>query len=641
MKVLLFGAGGTLGRELRGLNPSIISIHTVDVVDYEQVRTCVAHHRPDIVINCAAVIDNRVIERNPDRGLRTNIIGAANVALSAMEFGARYVYISTDYCYEGTHGLYKETDPVKPFNLYAHTKLGGECSAVCVKNQLIIRTSFGKSKFDYTSAFVDKWTSKDYVDVIAPMILEAAMSPLTGVLNLGTDRKTMYDYAAKRNSVKPIRLEDHHTPSDTSLNLQRWIDYKTKPVAKPHTRCRGCGSANLVKYLDLGLMPLANNLELTALRAKQMQRFPLQVLFCEECALSQLSVVVDPEVLFSYYTYRSGVNAGYVKHCREMSSSLREKLGLNEQSFHVDIAGNDGTLLKQFKEEIGLRVLNVDPAVNLVAVAESLGIESLAEFWSTDLAERIVESHGHADLITATNVFAHVDNVQDFLLAAKALLKPDGVLVLEFPYLVNYIEGMEFDTTYYEHLSYVSISPLNRLCGSTGMKIVDVEKQSIHGGTVRVAITHKDSVYNVHASVGDIIAKEAAGGYDRAEKYATWSQAVQDVVQSFATNLYELKTAGNKIAAFAASAKGNTLLNCAGIATDIIDYIADETPEKIGKYSPGTGIPIVSKQDLLKNPPDYLVILSWNFKDEIMAKLRPDFKGKFIVPIPAFEIVNP
>ncbi len=426
MKIVLFGGSGILGTELSKLNTEIInpSHQEVDIRNAEQVAQFLEDNNPDIVINSAAVLDNRVIEKFPNEAIMTNIVGAANIAMACRELDIRLVYISTDYIYKGDRGNYKETDEILPYNRYAWTKLGGESSAVCVKNHLIVRTSFGKTEFAYHEAFTDKWASKDYVDVIAPKIYDVAVSPLTGIINIGTERKSLYNYAKRRNpDVNAVRLADSvfFTPQDTSFNLQKYMDYKSSSNAcRPHTNCRVCENSEMEKYLDLGIMPLPNALEFTSLRAKEQERFPLQVLFCPNCMLSQLSVVIDPGKMFSYYTYRSAVNGGYKIHCQKMAESLAEKYNLNTSTFHIDIAGNDGTLLQEFKNVLDHQVLNVDPATNLTAIAQANGISSITDFWSVDLIEQIITKYGEADLITATNVFAHVDSVTDFLQAATA-----------------------------------------------------------------------------------------------------------------------------------------------------------------------------------------------------------------------------
>lgn len=627
-----------LGTELLKLNPAIIAPTSEEF----NLTDCSLYKHPwrefDVVINAAAIKDNRKIEQDPSEALKVNIIGAAIAAGMCAKNGIRYVYISTDYIYKGDRGNYKETDEILPFNLYSWTKLGGECSARAVKNHLIIRTSFGANQFEYKEAFSDKWVSKEYVDKIAPMILEAAMSPLTGVLNVGTERKTIYQYASQRSQVKPVKLSDtsHLTPYDNSFNLQKWQDYKSNnPTAKPHTKCRVCRSEKLTKYLDLGLMPLANNLEISSVRAREKERFPLQVMFCEDCGLSQLSVVVDPVKMFSYYTYRSSVNAGYVKHCVEMAQDLKEKFALTTDSMVVDIAGNDGALLKEFQKEIGCQVLNIEPASNLAAIAEAQGIRTIADFWPLKGALTLC-----AAVITATNVFAHVDDVRAFLTAIPEHLNQEGVLILEFPYLIDFINNMEFDTVYFEHLSYMSILPLHKLCGMVGLKIIDVEHQAIHGGSVRVTIANESSLHKVENSVFWFLQEENEKGFQNIGVYKKWAIDVRKAVQDFGSKVLALKKQGFKIAAFAASAKGVTLLNCCGIGTDIIDYICDETPEKISKFSPGTGIPIVHPQKLKSNPPDYLIILSWNFSDAIIEKAENQgYSGRFIIPIPSFQII--
>jgi hypothetical protein len=385
------------------------------------------------------------------------------------------------------------------------------------------------------------------------------------------------------------------------------------------------------------MMPLANNLAPSVVEARRMSRYPMQVQYCEDCSLSQLSAVVDPREMFSHYTYRSSVNKGYVKHCREMAKSVGGPLGLTAKDLVVDIAGNDGTLLAEFSGELGVNVLNVDPAENIAAISEARGIPTINDFWSTEIAEKVADSFGQPKLITATNVFAHVDNVLEFVTAAKQCLHDDGALMLEFPYCVDFIEHREFDTIYFEHLSYVLIEPVMRLSARANLEVFDVQKQNIHGGTVRVFIGNPGR-HPVKDSVAEFIANEKREGFHGIARYQAWAVEIDQLIHELSSQLRALKDGGAKIAAFAASAKGNTLLNACRLDQRTIDYIVDDTPEKIGRFSPGNGIPIVDRSILKSEAPDYLVILAWNFAQEIMDNTS-DYGGKYIIPIPAFKIV--
>ncbi len=408
------------------------------------------------------------------------------------------------------------------------------------------------------------------------------------------------------------------------------------PAYTQLTHCRCCGSENLTMYLDLGMMPLANNLCDTYEQAVNAERYPLQVLFCGECSLSQLSVVVDPELLFSNYVYRSSINKGYVEHCRQMAKDLQVKHVLTKDSFMIDIAGNDGALLSEFREEINLQVLNIDPAVNLAAINEAKGIRVITGFWGVEMCERL-NGFPKADLITATNVFAHVHDVKDFLQAVEMKLSENGVLVLEFPYLIDFIEKKEFDTVYFEHLSYFSITPLMYAVTDAGMKIVSVSKHDIHGGTVRVTIAKQWAYIPVEQSVDDFITNELE--YTHIEKYSGYAEAVKYTAESYRNGIVSLFN--KSVAAFAASAKGNTLMNYCGNNFPI-KYIVDETPEKLSKFTPGVAKPIIGLQDMISIQPDYLIILSWNFAKEIADKCRSaGYVGKFIIPIPEWHEYEP
>jgi hypothetical protein len=324
-----------------------------------------------------------------------------------------------------------------------------------------------------------------------------------------------------------------------------------------------------------------------------------------------------------------------------MAESVRDALGLGRGDLVVDIAGNDGALLGEFRDVLGVDVLNVDPAENISAIAEANGIPTINDFWSIDIAQKILDEYQPPKLITATNVFAHVDDARGFIAATRHCLDESGALMLEFPYGVDFIEHREFDTIYFEHLSYVLIEPVIRLAAQSDMEVFNVEKQDIHGGTVRVFLGNTGQ-HEILPSVSEFIAAEKSGGYHDVQKYLDWNREIDQLIEELSGELRALKDSGAKVAAFAASAKGNTLLNACRLDVNTIDYIVDDTPEKIGRFSPGNGIPIVDRSILERDPPDYLVILAWNFAQEIMGNTTNyrEQGGKYIIPIPSFKIVE-
>lgn len=398
---------------------------------------------------------------------------------------------------------------------------------------------------------------------------------------------------------------------------------------KTHNICRVCGNDDLKPYLDLGLMPLSNNLMTSP--DEVAPRYPLKVQLCELCGLSQLSIVVDPAELFGHYLYRSSISQGYRDHCRLMAQELQNRYGLDSNSFHIDIAGNDGALLAQFKRVLHHKTLNIDPAENFVQLNEDQGIRYFKTFWGRSAADHLIATGWpKADLVTATNVFAHVDDCLGFLTAARSILAPDGVIVLEFPYLIDFIEKKEFDTVYFEHLSYFSILPLSYLCKKAGLYLVDVTHHEIHGGSVRCYISSTPARSTGRPEA--YIKKEIDQGFTGVKRYKVWAAQIAGVLNEFSYLMGDL--GGCKVYGFAASAKGNTLLNCAGLTVKQIPAIVDQTPEKLGKYSPGTGIPIISMEQMIADKPEFLILLSWNFADEIINKCRAaGYSGKFINPL--------
>jgi len=412
------------------------------------------------------------------------------------------------------------------------------------------------------------------------------------------------------------------------------------PYRIVHT-CRVCGSGSLTPYLDLGLMPLVNRYLSRAELDIEEPRFPLKVLLCGTCSLSQLSVVIDPRVLFSDYSYFSSVSQTFQHHCQIMAESLQKEFGLSPSDLVVEIASNDGCLLSKFKAR-GMRVRGVEPARNLARLTEGEGIPTLCEFWGKDAADKIAAMDGKAKVVVATNVLAHVDDVHGFIGAVKELLNPKGVFVFEVPYMVHFIDRTEFDTTYHEHLSYFLLRPLKRVLEANGMQIVDALEFSIHGGTLRVIAQIEGSgQLKPKSSVREILELEEGKGLYGTAPYFLCADRVQLIREELSVFVKGLKANGRRIAAYGASAKGNILLNYCALGPEFIDYVVDDTPAKQGKFYPGNHLPIVGRNVLHANKPEYLLLLAWNFAEELMRNTAEYgiTGGRYVIPIPALHVV--
>lgn len=403
--------------------------------------------------------------------------------------------------------------------------------------------------------------------------------------------------------------------------------------------CRVCKKTNLKKYIDLQNLPLANSL-IVEDEISQEETFPLQVLYCNNCSFSQLSIVINPDIMFRNYCYRSSISNSFKEHCEEIAVELHQDM-LKEGELVLDIASNDGCLLKEFKAK-GNIVLGVDPAINLAKIASKEGIETLPEYWNPELAKEIKDTKGVAKVILAINVFAHINDLHSMVEGISILLADDGYFIIESPYIKPLIEKTEFDTIYHEHLSYLSVKPLQELMKDHGLRIAKVKQTSIHGGSIRMYIEKLLKHDTSDGSTQKIIDEEKQIGLHDYESYIDFGNKVEKIKTDLNSLLKKLKAEGNTIAAFGASAKGNTLLNYSNIGKELVDYIIDDTPEKQNKLYPGVHIPIVSRKHLMDNNPDYLLLLSWNFAKEMMEKTS-DFKeqgGKYIIPIPNVRIVE-
>jgi SAM-dependent methyltransferase len=402
--------------------------------------------------------------------------------------------------------------------------------------------------------------------------------------------------------------------------------------------CRSCGGARLKTFLDLGDTPLADRLLTNADLGKKELTFPLRVAFCEDCSLVQITETVNPEILFDdAYPYFSSFSPALLKHSRENALDLIARRGLGQGSFVVELASNDGYLLKNYVEA-GIPVLGIDPAVGPAQAAQKIGVPTRCAFFSRELAESLRSEGIRADVIHANNVLAHVADMNGFVAAIARILKDNGVAVIEAPYVEPLIEHCEFDTIYHEHLCYFSVTALDKLFRRHGLYLNEIKHLSIHGGSLRLYVEPRE---RVGASVKTQLAHETARGLDSIEYFRDFSAKVDGLKRDLSALLRRLKSERASIAAYAAAAKGATLINTVGIGGDIIDFVVDRNVHKQGKYMPGQRLPIRSTEALLDAQPDYVLLLAWNFADEILEQQK-EYRargGRFIIPVPQPQLI--
>jgi hypothetical protein len=406
--------------------------------------------------------------------------------------------------------------------------------------------------------------------------------------------------------------------------------------------CRFCSTPLRDTFVDLGMSPPCESF----LRADQVNQgetfYPLHVRVCRKCFLVQLEAYVSGEEIFTEYAYFSSYSDSWVEHSRNYTDLAIERLSLNERSFVVELASNDGYLLQHFISR-GVPVLGVEPARNVAEVAEEKGVPTLVEFFGVEVGRRVAGERGKADLVLGNNVLAQVPDLNDFVGGITELLAPTGTVTLEFPHLSRLIEGNQFDTIYHEHYSYFSLYTTERIFAAHGLRVFDVEELPTHGGSLRIWGCHTDDSRPETARLQALRAREIGEGVDQLQYYADFAERAIRTKHNLLEFLIQARREGKTVAGYGAPGKGNTLLNYCGIRTDFVQYTVDRNPYKHGRFLPGTHIPIYNTDRLAQTRPDYILILPWNLKKEIVAQLEHDAKewgSKFVVPIPELEVIG-
>jgi len=405
--------------------------------------------------------------------------------------------------------------------------------------------------------------------------------------------------------------------------------------------CRFCNNPLQYTFVDLGVSPLANSY-LKADQINLMEPFyPLRAYVCELCYLVQLPVFQSSEEIFSNYAYFSSFSDSWLQHAKAYAELMIKRFGFDAANQVIEIASNDGYLLQYFKEK-NIPVLGIEPAKNVAQAAQDLGIQTLQRFFGFQTAVELTQKQYYADLLIGNNVLAHVPDLNDFVKGMKAILKPHGVITMEFPHLMRLMAENQFDTIYHEHFSYFSFITIEKILTEFGLTVFDVEELTTHGGSLRIYVKHQeDKDKSISIQVTELKEKERTAGFTQLKHYLSFNEKIQQTKRNLLKFLISAKNIGKSIVGYGAPAKGNTLLNYCGIRSDFLDYTVDRSPHKQDRFLPGTHIPICHPDKIRETKPDYVLILPWNLKDEIMEQMKfiREWGGKFVVPIPEAKVL--
>ena len=408
---------------------------------------------------------------------------------------------------------------------------------------------------------------------------------------------------------------------------------------KTVTRCRACDSSDLHKIFSLGLVPRPNGFLKKYMLSLKEEYFPLSISFCGKCGMVQLDQLVEPETMFGDYVYLTSASKPMVEHLESFADTVYKRFKLTPRSLVVDIGSNDGTFLRHFKK-LGTKILGVDPAKNIARVANKNGIPTIADFFSANLSKSIIAKYKKADVITAVNVVAHVPNWNDLFEGVNRLLDDNGVFIAEFPYLLDFVRKAEFDTIYHEHLSYISIRPLEIALNEQGLEIIDAERYPIHGGSLRVYVQKMNGRLKKTVIVKRLLSAEIKFGTNKKKSYIPFSKSIIKIRKDITRFLNKVSKNKENVIGYGASAKGNIFLNYVQITKKKLPLIVDSTEYKHGLFTPGVHIPVIPEEKILDLKPDYVLVLAWNFADAILEKNRELIKSgvKFVVAIPKLRI---